>query len=70
MKHSNSSGCPWWRHFASRRVDVARSEDERVNYYKSRRSLSSLSSLILINCVFEALKIESVEIKCDLGLIL
>jgi hypothetical protein len=62
IKHYHFSGGPRWRRFPSRRVDVARSEDERTNYYKSQCLLSSLSFLILINGVFEPWKIASVEI--------
>ena len=43
------SGSPWWRRFSPRRVDVAWSEDERVNHYKNLGViLFPLSSLILI----------------------
>jgi len=51
-RNSYPSGSPWWRRFPSRIVDVTRSKDKKVNYYKFWGCLSSISSLILINSVF------------------
>jgi len=55
IKQSYSSESPWWRRFPWRWVDVSQNEDERVAYYKSRCHFSSISSLILIDCVFVCL---------------